>query len=231
MRARDGALRRPPTQIPTIVVLIASIHIIPFNGYVFEHILLGLCTLRCFEFISCCDVSSQARPQPVLRHPTWCQVDVVAIQHPQRLARKFLAACCRLEDLVCWFGWDDTTQQSIWSRFGIRHPSGPLGLYVVDGTPEPRHPTPAGAASTGPPVPTGAATAVVAVHGLGGGLDRVRCRGTLALQDISRLCYSGTNFGLFRPSIQQKKCTWWEAHFSPRSYHVGAIYLPDLTAV
>ena len=58
-------------------------------------------------------------------------------------------------------------------------------MYVVDGTPEPRHPTLAGAASTGPPVPTGAATAVVAVHGLGGGLGRVRCRGTLALQDIS----------------------------------------------
>ena len=58
-------------------------------------------------------------------------------------------------------------------------------MYVVDGAPEPRHPTLAGAASTGPPVPTGAATAVVAVHGLGGGLDRVRCRGTLALQDIS----------------------------------------------
>ena len=51
-------------------------------------------------------------------------------------------------------------------------------MYVVDGAPEPRHPTPAGAASTGPPVPTGAATAVIAVHGLGGGLDRVRCRGT-----------------------------------------------------
>ena len=58
-------------------------------------------------------------------------------------------------------------------------------MFVVDGAPEPRHPTLAGAASTGPPVPTGAATAVVAVHGLGGGLDRVRCRGTLALQDIS----------------------------------------------
>ena len=51
--------------------------------------------------------------------------------------------------------------------------------------PEHRHPTLAGAASTGPPVPTSAATAVVAVHGLGGVLDRVRCRGTLALQDIS----------------------------------------------
>ena len=58
-------------------------------------------------------------------------------------------------------------------------------MHVVDGAPEPRHPTLAGVASTGPPVPTGAATAVVAVHGLGGGLDRVRCRGTLALQDIS----------------------------------------------
>ena len=57
---------------------------------------------------------------------------------------------------------------------------------VVDGAPATRHPTPAGAASTGPPVPTGAATAVVTVHhGLGGGLDRVHCRGTLALQDIS----------------------------------------------
>ena len=58
-------------------------------------------------------------------------------------------------------------------------------MHVVDGAPEPRHPTLAGVASTGPPVPTGAATAVVAVHGLGGGLDRVRCRGTLALQNIS----------------------------------------------
>ena len=56
---------------------------------------------------------------------------------------------------------------------------------VVDGAPATRHPTPAGAASTGPPVPTGAATAVVAAHGLGGGLDRVPCRGNLALQDIS----------------------------------------------
>ena len=59
-------------------------------------------------------------------------------------------------------------------------------MYVVDDAPEPRHPTPAGAASTGPPVPTGAATVVVvAVHGLGGGLDRLGCRGTWALQDIS----------------------------------------------
>ena len=48
----------------------------------------------------------------------------------------------------------------------------------MDGAPEPRHPTPAGTASTVPPVPRGAVTAVVAVHGLGGGLDRVRCRGT-----------------------------------------------------
>ena len=55
----------------------------------------------------------------------------------------------------------------------------------MDDAPEPRHPTLARAASTGPPVPTGAATAVVAVHGLGGGLDRARCRGTLALQNIS----------------------------------------------
>ena len=34
----------------------------------------------------------------------------------------------------------------------------------MNGDPEPRHPTHAGAASTGPPVPTGATTAVVAVH-------------------------------------------------------------------
>ena len=54
-------------------------------------------------------------------------------------------------------------------------------MYVVDGAPEPRHPTPAGAASTGPPVSIGATTGVVAVHGIGGGLDRVRCSGTLAL--------------------------------------------------
>ena len=54
-------------------------------------------------------------------------------------------------------------------------------MYVMDGVPEPRHPTPAGAAGTGPPVLTGAATAVVAVHGLGGGLDRVRCRWTFGL--------------------------------------------------
>ena len=55
----------------------------------------------------------------------------------------------------------------------------------MDDAPETRHPTPAGAANTGPPVPAGTDTAVVAVHGLGGGLDRVCCRGTLALQDIS----------------------------------------------
>ena len=59
-----------------------------------------------------------------------------------------------------------------------------LGLYVVDGAPDPRHPTLAGAASTGPPVPTGAATAVVAVHDLGG-LVRIFAAATLALQDIS----------------------------------------------
>ena len=60
-------------------------------------------------------------------------------------------------------------------------------MYVVNGAPEPRHPTLAGAASTGPPVLTSAVTAVVAVHGLGGILDRVRCRGTLALRDISTM--------------------------------------------
>ena len=69
-------------------------------------------------------------------------------------------------------------------------------MYVVDGAPEPRHPTLAVVASTGLPMPTGATTAVVAAHGHGGGLDRVRCRRTLALQD-TRLCYSGTNCRLF----------------------------------
>ena len=58
-------------------------------------------------------------------------------------------------------------------------------MYVVGGVPEPRHPTLAGATSTGPPVSTGAATSVAAVHGLGDGLGRVHCRGTLALQGIS----------------------------------------------
>ena len=58
-------------------------------------------------------------------------------------------------------------------------------MYVVDGASEPRHPTLAGATSTGPPVSTGAATSVAAVHGLGDGLGRVHCRGTLALQGIS----------------------------------------------
>ena len=72
-------------------------------------------------------------------------------------------------------------------------------MYVVDGAPESRHPTLAGAASTGPPVPTGAATAVVAVHGLGGDLDRVRCCGTLALQDISIMLQSYQLQFFFRP--------------------------------
>ena len=108
-------------------------------------------------------------------------------------------------------------------------------MFVVDGAPEPRHPTLAGAASTGPPVPTGAATAVVAVHGLGGGLDRVRCRGTSALQDISFV--QSCQFQAF-PSINRstEKYTSWEfppSTFSPRAYHVTrvAIYLPNLTAV
>ena len=79
---------------------------------------------------------------------------------------------------MCWFGWDDRTH-SIGLGLELSHPSRPLGLCRCSGcAPEPRHPTRAGAASTGPPGPTGAATAVVAVHGLGGGLDRVRCRGT-----------------------------------------------------
>ena len=74
-------------------------------------------------------------------------------------------------------------------------------MYVVGGVPEPRHPTLAGATSTGPPVPTGAATAVVAVHGLGGGLDRVRCRGTLALQNISIVLQSVSYTHLTLPTI------------------------------
>ena len=71
-------------------------------------------------------------------------------------------------------------------------------MYVVNGAPEPRHPTLAGAASTGPPVPTSTDTAVVAVHGVGGGLDRVRYRGTLALQDISNVLQS-YQFEAFHP--------------------------------
>ena len=77
-------------------------------------------------------------------------------------------------------GWDDRTQSIGLGLEYATHQDHLVCMYVVDGAPEPRHPTLAGAASTGPPVPTGAATAVVAVHGLGGGLDRVRCRGTLA---------------------------------------------------
>ena len=84
---------------------------------------------------------------------------------------------------MCWFGWDDRTQ-SIGLGLEYATHQGPFVLYVVDRAPEPRHPTPAGAASTGPPVPTDAATAV-AVHSLGGGLERVRCRRILPLQDIS----------------------------------------------
>ena len=83
--------------------------------------------------------------------------------------------------VLIWLGRYNTVDRP---RFAIRQPSGPLGLYVVDGVPEPRHPTLAGAASTGPPVPTGAATAVVAVHDLGG-LVRIFAAATLALQDIS----------------------------------------------
>ena len=84
---------------------------------------------------------------------------------------------------MCCFGWDDGTQLI---GLGLEYTTyeGPL-VCVVDVAPEPRYPTPAGAVSTGPPVPTGADTAIVAVHGLGGALDRVRCRGTLTLQDIS----------------------------------------------
>ena len=159
--------------------------------------------------------------QPDLRHQTWCQVDVVVIQNLQRLARKLLDACCRLDDLVCWFGRDDRTR-SIGLGLEYATHQGPLVLYVVDGAPETRHPTLAGAASTGPPAPTGAATAVVAVHGLGGGLDRVCCRGLWPCK-ISRLCYSRTNYMLFRPYTEQKKYTSWEfppSTFSPRGYYV-----------
>ena len=95
-------------------------------------------------------------------------------------------------------------------------PSGPLGSHVVDAAPEPRHPTLVGAASTGPPVPTGMANAVVAVHGLGGGLDRVRCRGTLALQDISIVLQS-YQLQVF-PSINRtEKYTSWG--FPPSTFH------------
>ena len=102
------------------------------------------------------------------------------------------------------------------SRFGIRHPSGPLGLYVVDGAPEPRHPTLAGAVSTGPPVPTGAATAVVAVNGLGGGVDRVRCRWTLALQDIS-IVLQYHQLQAF-PSINRKEKIYFVLRGIPTKY-------------
>ena len=105
-------------------------------------------------------------------------------------------------------------------------------MYVVDGAPEPRHPTLAEAASTGPPVPTDAATAVVAVHGLGGGLDRVRCRETMALQNISIVLQS-YKLQFFR-SINRTE----ELYFVgiPKYIFTAcvprvAIYLPDLTAV
>ena len=63
--------------------------------------------------------------QPVLRHQTWCQVDVVVVQHLQRLVRRLLATCCRLEDLVCCFGWDDRTQSiSLGLEYATRQ--GPL---------------------------------------------------------------------------------------------------------
>ena len=87
--ARDGAVRRPPTQIRTIY---------------FDF-------LRCAVFKSFPAAMRAHMPrQPALRHQTWRQVNVVVIQHLQRLTRKLLAPCCRLESLVCWFGWDDRTQ-------------------------------------------------------------------------------------------------------------------------
>ena len=93
----------------------------------------------------------------------------------------------------------------------------------MDDAPEPRHPTLARAASTGPPVPTGAATAVVAVHGLGGGLDRVRCRGTLALQDISIVLQS-YQLQAF-PSINRTKKIYFvgQVHFHRVRTTCGAI--------
>ena len=106
-------------------------------------------------------------------------------------------------------------------------------MYVVDGAPEPRHPTLAGAASTGLPVPTGAATAVVAAHGLGGGLDRVRCRGTLALQDISIVLQS-YQLQAF-PSINRTEKIYFVGiptkYISTACVPRVALYLPDLTAV
>ena len=105
----------------------------------------------------------------------------------------------------------------------------------MDGAPERWHPTLAGAASTGLPVPTGAATAVVAAHGLGGvwiGFA-VRCRGTLTLQDISIVLQS-YQLQAF-PSINRTE----KIHLVgiPTKYIFTAcvprvtIYLPDLTAV
>ena len=73
--------------------------------------------------------------------------------------------------MLVWLGRLNTLDRSI--GLELSHPSGPLGLYLGDGAPEPRHPTLARAASTGSPVRTGAATAVVAVHGLGGDRDRI----------------------------------------------------------
>ena len=79
---KSNVVRRPPTHIPTIY----------------------------FNFVRCSILKSPPaamrahKPsQLVLRHQTLCQLDVVVIQNLQRLARKVLAACCRLEDLVCWF--------------------------------------------------------------------------------------------------------------------------------
>ena len=86
---------------------VASIHIIQatFSNMIY------------FDFVRCAVLkyfppaaSSQAQSQLVLRHQTWCQLDVVVIYHLLRLSQKLLAACCRLEDLVCWFGWDDRSQ-------------------------------------------------------------------------------------------------------------------------
>ena len=112
-------------------------------------------------------------------------------------------------------------------------PSGPLGSHVVDAAPEPRHPTLVGAASTGPPVPTGMANAVVAVHGLGGGLDRVRCRGTLALQDISIVLQSYQLQAFLSIYRTENICFVGIAtkYIFTSCVPRVAIYLPDLTAV
>ena len=93
----------------------------------------------------------------------------------------------------------------------------------MDGAaPEPWHPTPAGAASTGPPVPTGAATAVVAVYMVSVG---VRCRGTYV--GLARYLDCVTVVPVLGFSGHKQDIKYIFTACEPRV----AIYLPELTAV